>query len=260
MSAPMPTEHPWLDIALTQVGQKEVRGKAANTAIIEKFAKVGHDEIDSDEVAWCAVNVGACLVDAGYTIPPREVNMMARSYLNYGTKLDAPRPGCICVMPRGKPPFGHVGIVKDVDLVAGTMTLVEGNTSNQVKIVERKITEALPNGFRWPVKAGEKPPVVKPVLPTAVKSKSLWAQVNAMALVVAGYLTDLLSQGFEWAMWLVGALPVVASGAEGAIGSSQKMAEWLNIPWSKVGFGVALSCMAVVFVRHLNEKRRLPWD
>lgn len=253
------TEHPWLDIALTQVGQKEVRGKAANAAIIEKFAKVGHDEIDSDEVAWCAVQVGACLVDAGYSIPPREVNMMARSYLNYGLKLDAPKPGCICVMPRGKPPFGHVGIVKDVDIDAGTMTLVEGNLSNQVKVVERKISEALPNGFRWPVKAGDKPPVVKPVLPTVAASKSVWAQLNAMALVALGYLTDLLQQGWELAAWAVSAIPVIVSGASPSIDSGRQVAEWLNIPWSKVGFGAALACMGVALVRHIQDRRRTPW-
>jgi uncharacterized protein (TIGR02594 family) len=58
---------------------------------------------------------------------------MARSYLKYGTKLDKPRPGCIAIWPRGKPPSGHVGFVVSVDETAGTVKTIEGNVSNKVK-------------------------------------------------------------------------------------------------------------------------------
>jgi uncharacterized protein (TIGR02594 family) len=253
------TGTPWLDAAKASVGIAEIRGKDNNPRILEMYAKVGHDEIVDEDVAWCAAFTGACLVDFNYAIPPKANNLMARSYLNYGTKLDKPKPGAIVVKARGKAPFGHVGIVEEVH-DDGTFTVIAGNSSNKVKRETWKPSDPLANGIRWPIKAGEKPAPTKPVIKTAVKSKSVWAQFSAMVLVVTSYITDWFYQAWEFVFGLVGSLPALTSDASGTVGSAQQMASWFNIEWSKVGMMAALGGMLVALVRHIQDKRRTEWD
>jgi uncharacterized protein (TIGR02594 family) len=253
------TGTPWLDAARANIGVAEIRGKENNPRILEMYAKVGHDEIVDEDVAWCAAHVGACLVDFDYAIPPKANNLMARSYLNYGTKLDAPKPGAIVVKARGKAPFGHVGIVDEVH-EDGTFTVIAGNSSNKVKRETWKPGDPLKDGIRWPVKAGEKPAPTKPVIKTAVKSKTVWAQFSAMVLVITSYITDWFYQAWEFVFGLVGSLPSLTSDASGTVSSTQQIASWFNIEWSKVGMMAALGGMLVALVRHIQDKRRTEWD
>lgn len=253
------TAAPWLEIARNSLGIAEIRGKDNNPRILEMYAKVGHDEIVDEEVAWCAAFTGSCLVDVGYTVPPVANNLMARSYLNYGTKLDKPKPGAIVVKARGKAPFGHVGIVDQVN-DDGTFTVIAGNSSNKVRHETWKASDPLANGIRWPIKAGEKPPPIKPVVKTAVKSKTVWAQFSAMFLVVTSYVTDLLSQAWEHVAGLVSLLPAITSDASGTVSSTQQIFSWFNIEWGKVGMVAALGGMLVALVRHIQDKRRTEWD
>lgn len=251
---------PWLDLAVSRIGTKEKPGKGANNeAILAMFADVGHDECDVDEIAWCAASCGSCLRQTGYTIPPREVNLLARSYLKYGTKLEAPKPGAIGIFPRGKPPFGHVGIVEEVH-DDGTVTLVSGNVGNMQKREKKKIDTAL--GWRWPIKDGEKPPIRadKPVMQTAAKSKSFWAQASAIFVMVAGYVTDWFEQMWSGVTGVVSLLPAVTSETGSAIGSAKTVFSWFNVPWDRVGIAVAAIGMVVVLVRHVQDKRRVGWD
>ena len=253
------TGTPWLDAARANLGVSEIRGKENNPRILEMYAKTGHDEIVDEDVAWCAAHVGACLVDFNYAIPPKANNLMARSYLNYGTKLDKPKPGAIVVKARGKAPFGHVGIVDEVH-GDGTFTVIAGNSSNKVKRETWKPNDPLPGGIRWPVKAGEKPAPTKPVIKTAVKSKSVWAQFSAMVLVVTSYVTDWLAQGWEWVSGLVAALPMMTSEAGDTVDSTKTIFSWFDIEWSRVGMMAALGGMLVALVRHIQDKRRTEWD
>lgn len=249
---------PWLDLAVSRIGMKEIKGAKHNADILQMFADVGHDEIETDETAWCAVSLGSCLVKTGHTIPPPAVNMMARSYLNYGTKLESPKPGAICVLKRGRPPFGHVGIVESVDTANRTVTLISGNVGNMQKRETRNMSDVL--GYRWPIKAGEKPPVAKPVVATAVKSRSAWAQVMAMVTFVVSQLTDWIHVAWEWTIGLVSLLPTLAGEGTQTVESSKVILGWFNIPWSKVGVFTAVAGMSVVLVRHIQDKRRVPWD
>ncbi len=250
---------PWLDAAKAAVGIAEVRGAKHNPKIQAMFAAVGHSEDEPDETAWCAAFAGSCLAEVGMAIPPKETNLMARSYLRYGTKLDAPKPGAIAVKARGKAPFGHVGIVEEVN-DDGSFIVIAGNSSNKVKRETWGPDDPLPNGLRWPVKAGEKPAPTKPVIKTAVKSKSVWAQFSAMVLVVTSYITDWLSQAWEFVFGLVGSLPIITSEAGDTIDSTRTMAGWFEIEWSKVGMMAALGGMLVALVRHIQDKRRTEWD
>jgi uncharacterized protein (TIGR02594 family) len=180
------SDAPWLDLALREMGTAEVPGLRDNPAVMAYFADCGHPEVLHDETAWCAAALGSWLKRSGYPLPPRSTNLMARAYLNYGAKLDAPRVGCIAVFPRGLPPQGHVGIVEEVR-ADGMIMVIAGNVGNRVASEPRPAAKAL--GFRWPVKAEAK----------ALKS------AGAPELAV----TDRLKKG-----------TVIATGATGAIAAA----------------------------------------
>jgi uncharacterized protein (TIGR02594 family) len=116
-----------LDVMRARLGVQELPGSAHNPVILAWFAAVGHAEVEADEVLWCAVTVGAALVDCGLPIPTRDVNMLARSYLSYGVKC-APQPGAIAIWPRGKAWQGHVNVVERV-LDDGRVICIGGNQS-----------------------------------------------------------------------------------------------------------------------------------
>jgi uncharacterized protein (TIGR02594 family) len=139
---------PWLQLALAEVGTKEVPGAVHNPAVLAYYAEAGHPEVAADEVAWCAAFTGAMLARAGCPLPPRNVSLLARSYLTYGIACE-PQPGAIGIWPRGAAWQGHVGIVVAVDLAGGTCDLLAGNQGNAVSVQRYQLEEAL--DFRWPV-------------------------------------------------------------------------------------------------------------
>ena len=140
---------PWMDTAWSHIGLHETKGRGATAEIVGMYAKAGHPEVTSDEVPWCAAFVGACLKDAGL---PNTGSLLARSYLDYGTKLDAPKVGCIAIFKRGAPPSGHVAFVTGWG--AGNVRVLGGNQGDAVS--EANYREADVLGYRWPP---EKPPV-----------------------------------------------------------------------------------------------------
>ena len=134
----------WMEIAWAQVGVHETPGPKATNEIVAFFRDAGHPEIVSDETAWCAAFVGACLERAGVRSTR---SLMARSYLEFGTPIDVPRIGAIAIFRRnGDPSSGHVNFV-----TGWTETKIKGLGGNQHDAVneawfERSELIAL----RWP--------------------------------------------------------------------------------------------------------------
>jgi uncharacterized protein (TIGR02594 family) len=112
------------------------------------YADAGHPEIHDDEVAWCAAFVGAMLKRAGY---PGSGSLAARSYLNYGRKIDKPEPGCIVVFWRGSPTSweGHVAFYVRDD--GSHIRVLGGNQGNAVTEASYPRKQVL--GYRMPVPA-----------------------------------------------------------------------------------------------------------
>ena len=77
---------------------------------------------------WCADFMNFVLRNAG-TKGTR--SRAARSFLQFGQKLDGPRVGAIAVFKRGGPTSGHVGIVRGTD-GEGNPIVVSGNQRNTV--------------------------------------------------------------------------------------------------------------------------------
>jgi uncharacterized protein (TIGR02594 family) len=150
---------PWLDDMHASLGVQETKSKGSNPKIKAYFADCGHDLEklgDDSDVAWCGARVGSALKRAGFPIPPKANNLLARSYTTYGIACE-PKPGAIGIIPRGKSGWqGHVFVVEEIK-PDGTWVTIGGNQGpsgfGKVSraIVDPKKTEIL--ATRWPVAA-----------------------------------------------------------------------------------------------------------
>jgi uncharacterized protein (TIGR02594 family) len=248
----------WLAKAIEHIGTAEISGAANNETIMSFYKACGHNGIEYETTAWCAAFVGACLKRAGKPVAqPVELNLMARSYLKYGTKLAKPVPGCIAVWPRGKPPSGHVGFVVSVDEAKGTIRTVEGNVSDQVMYKTHKITDAL--GYRWPPEAKQpviEPPkvTVKDAVAVAAKSQTVWMQVATPVLVVWGYASDGAQWVFDLVLSFTATLPGLATDTETALGTARQFSTWLNLPLAQISLAVVVGFCGFSIFRHVRDK------
>jgi uncharacterized protein (TIGR02594 family) len=78
---------------------------------------------------WCADFMNFVIKRAGAR---GTQSRAARSYLQYGKKVDGPRVGAIAILTRKGPQNGHVGIVRGTD-GQGNPILVSGNSANMVR-------------------------------------------------------------------------------------------------------------------------------
>jgi uncharacterized protein (TIGR02594 family) len=97
--------------------------------------------------AWCASFVNWCLMEAGN---PYLGYATASSWLNFGTPLATPVPGCVTVMPPMTSTGGGTGHVAFFVKTQGKLTyLLGGNQHDEINITGFKAT---PVGYRWPTK------------------------------------------------------------------------------------------------------------
>ena len=134
----------WLDQAWREVGVREIDGPESNPRILSFYRDVGQAQIASEDVAWCAAFVGACLERAGLR---GTRSLLARSYLDWGTPLTEPRQGAIAVLSRGADPGqGHVGFI--VGEQQDNVLLLGGNQDNAVTVEPYARSRLI--GLRWP--------------------------------------------------------------------------------------------------------------
>jgi uncharacterized protein (TIGR02594 family) len=138
---------PWLKLARTFDGLKEIRGKDHEPEILEFFRDVGHDEITNDETAWCAAFAGAMLERTGYA---SSKSLMAKSYISWGKVLNKPKLGAIAIFNRPPDPgSGHVGFYVGED--AKYVFVLGGNQSSAGVVNVGKQPKSRLIGYRWPV-------------------------------------------------------------------------------------------------------------
>lgn len=131
------------DIALKEIGVKEIRGNQHNPRVLEYHSTTGR--FTDDETAWCGSFVSWCLVQAGLsTLGPRGAG--ARSWLSYGVKTDKPELGDLVIFWRVSPTSwqGHVGFYAGE--TSTHIKVLGGNQSNAVNISHYAKSQLL--GFR----------------------------------------------------------------------------------------------------------------
>lgn len=144
---PPSADPPWLTIAKRELGVRETPGGRASPRIIEYFAhtRLGGHALD-DSTPWCAAFAGFCLDTSGF---PGTHRANARSYLDWGERLDEPRLGCITVLWRKsiESSAGHVGFFVDSPK-KHRLILIGGNQDNGVSYGEYGTGRVLQ--YRWP--------------------------------------------------------------------------------------------------------------
>ena len=215
---------PWMEAAWGYIGVRETAGKGATAEIVGMFAKAGHAEVSSDEVPWCAAFVGGCLKDASL---PNTGSLLARSYLEYGTKLDAPKVGAIAVFKRGAPPSGHVAFVTGWG--NGSIRVLGGNQGDKVCEANYPLDSLL--GLRWPPETKAQAVVANP-LP---KSGTVWGTAAGAVAGVMAYLEQTMAGLLEWAAKLTELSPV--QGALASMGG--------NIKSLSLGLGIGAAIYVV---------------
>lgn len=132
----------WIKIARSLEGISEIKGSKHNPEIVQFWKDIKRGGIKDDETPWCAAFVGACLERAGIKSSRFE---SAKSYLEWGVKLDKPVDGCIVVFTRTG--GGHVGFVVGQDS-KGNLLVLGGNQQDQVKVSAFGVDRV--TGYRWP--------------------------------------------------------------------------------------------------------------
>jgi uncharacterized protein (TIGR02594 family) len=136
------------DVAIAELGVHETPGKDATARIIVYNAHTTL-KATSDEVSWCSsfVNFGTDI--AGF---PGTHSAAARSWLDWGVKLDVPIKGCIVVFERKdplNPNAAHVAICDYPDISNGIIRVCGGNQSDKVSITRYPVAKVL--GYRAPL-------------------------------------------------------------------------------------------------------------
>ena len=125
--------HELIDVALSQKGIKEVKGKFKhNKHIVDYFHEIGHDWVNDDETPWCSAFLNWVCMKAGYE---RTNKLNARSWLDIGILVgNQPKQGDIVILWRGNKTgaFGHVGFFMSQD--KENVYILGGNQSDKVCI------------------------------------------------------------------------------------------------------------------------------
>lgn len=143
---------PWLSLARSYLGTKEIPGPYHNWRILKWWKRIGAIFID-DETPWCAAFVGGVLEELQIRSTR---SARALSYLDYGVSIPRPVPGAIAVKKRKG--GGHVTFVEAQDKF-GNLWCIGGNQGDAVSRVLYPASAFV--DFRWP----EGIPVPKTPLP-----------------------------------------------------------------------------------------------
>lgn len=138
------SDAPWLATARAEVGVCVAPPGVSNPRITGYHARTNIAGYD-DKAAWCSSFVHWCLATWGIT---GTGSALARSWLDWGQPLKAPRPGCIAVLWRDDPRSwrGHVGFYLRHDTTR--IHLLGGNQLDAVCEHDYPLDSVL--GYRWP--------------------------------------------------------------------------------------------------------------
>jgi len=140
------TKPAWLIEAEKYIGLREIPGVKHEPIILGWWRAIKMGGIKDDETPYCAAFVGAMLETAGY-ISTR--SGWAKSYLDWGVRLDKPALGAVAVLSRSGG-GGHVGFVVGLD-ATGRVLLLGANQSNMVSIAPFDVSRVI--SWRYPTAA-----------------------------------------------------------------------------------------------------------
>lgn len=135
-------EAAWVIEGRKYIGEHEIKGPKHNPLILQFWKDIKRGGIKDDETPWCAAFVGAMLERVGIQSSRFE---SAKSYMEWGTKLDRAALGCIVVFTREG--GGHVGFVVG-QKSNGDLLVLGGNQGDAINV--RAFARDRVSGYRWP--------------------------------------------------------------------------------------------------------------
>lgn len=122
-----------LQVAISQLGVKEVTGSENNLTIVKYAKEIGAKWVNDDETPWCAIFMNWVLKEAGFKYSS---SALARSFEKYGDATNSPNPGDIVVFWRKNKQsgLGHVGIFLGLSIDLKSVFVLGGNQGNSVSI------------------------------------------------------------------------------------------------------------------------------
>ena len=131
---------------------KQWEGKTAKNnrkELRNLFADGKMPPVDPMRTPWCAAFANAILSRSGFETTN---SLMARSFLNWGSKTKDPKEGDIVVLKRGSgTTFGHVGFFQGYEIIDGLtyVKVLGGNTDHAVQVGYYPVSKVL--GYRTAV-------------------------------------------------------------------------------------------------------------
>lgn len=135
-----------IQVAVNELGQKEISGPAENQSIVRYAQEGGSFEWKSEEdTPWCSIFVNWCAKKTGLK---GSGLASARSWLVAGQTVDNPQPGDIVVFWRESRDSwkGHVGFFFGFSRDGKRVFCLGGNQGNQVSISSFDVDQVL--GYR----------------------------------------------------------------------------------------------------------------
>jgi uncharacterized protein (TIGR02594 family) len=96
---------PWYDIALAEIGVKEILGADKNSRRIIEYHSTTTSGAKTDEVPWCSSFVNWVIKQSGFQ---GTNNALAKSWATWGIEVKIPQKGDIVVIQRKNKKFVHV--------------------------------------------------------------------------------------------------------------------------------------------------------
>jgi len=131
----------YLALARTHIGLKELTGNNDHPLILNWWQKFNCTWIYKK--AWCGLFLAHCLHAFNHPIP--KTFYRAKSFLDWGVKIDRPCVGCIVIFDRKG--GGHVGFPVGKDNL-GRLLVLGANQGNAVNIMPFELNRVL--GYRVP--------------------------------------------------------------------------------------------------------------
>ena len=204
------SEPPWLTLARSYLGTKEVPGRGSNGTIDGFFRDAGYPGY-RDETSWCAAFVGAVLSRSGY---PRLADLTARSGRYYGQKLDGPKIGCLVVFWRESPTSwkGHIGFVTGIE-VADEVAW-SGVTGKPSTFAPSTHSHAISEVTGLQTALDAKAPLASPALSGTPTAPTATGGTNSTQIATTAFVQA--------------AITVVINGAPGALDTLKELADALG--------------------------------
>jgi uncharacterized protein (TIGR02594 family) len=133
----------WIGTAYAEIGVKEYLEAGKSNKRIEEYQKTT-GKLQDDSIPWCSSFVNWVLVKSSVKATG---SAWARSFMNWGYKIDSYKYGCVVVFSRGAPNSGkgHVGFA--VGKKPGFVKVLGGNQDDQV--CEKWYPTWRLLGYRW---------------------------------------------------------------------------------------------------------------